>query len=138
MATVKTPRRGRRVAFVVPLLVSLVFLPGGPARANPDPHGADAAKPETHRVTLVTGDTVDFTDAGAGHRAVSIDAAPRPDRAPVVFETVGGRDDFYVIPSDAEPFLATGVLDRALFNVAGLVRDGLTGTVPVIVSYTGR
>ena len=69
-------------------------------------------------------------------------ASPRAAGAPVVFETVGGRDDYLVIPSDAEPYLAAGILDRALFNGADLVRDGRddasTGTLPVIVDYAGK
>ncbi|HEX4816459.1 MAG TPA: S8 family serine peptidase [Nonomuraea sp.] len=102
----------------------------------------DGAVAVTHRVTLVTGDIIEYADAGDGRRAVAVTAAPRPGGAQVVFETVGDRDDFYVIPSDVEPYLAAGAVDRSLFDVADLVRDGLddarSGTLPVLVDYPGR
>jgi subtilisin family serine protease len=107
-----------------------------PAVAGPDAGSAGAGV--THTVTLVTGDAVDVTDAGGGRRAVAVRAAPRRDGAPVVFETLGGRDDYFVIPSDAEPYLAAGVVDRSLFDVADLVRDGQTDAVPVLVDYPGE
>lgn len=146
----RVDRRRARLAFVTTvLLMAAPLLPGGgSAEAGAVPAGATAGAaiaqpiPATRRVTLVTGDTVDYTDAGNGRRAVAVHAAPRPAGAPVVFETVGGRDDYFVIPSDAEPYLVAGVLDRALFDVADLVRDGLdnasTDALPVIVGYSGR
>jgi hypothetical protein len=115
------------LALVVTVLVATAAQPvGGSARAVAEP-GAERTVTDgvTHRVTLVTGDTVDYTDAGNGRRTVAVQAAARPSGAPVVFETIGGHDDYFVIPSDAEPYLAAGVLDRSLFDVADLVRDGL-------------
>lgn len=154
MDKLESPRRQRvhrrraRLALVVATLLTASLLSVGETKqVAADPgveHPAEVAKgtAATHRVTLVTGDTVDYTDAGNGRRAVAVHAAPRPAGAPVVFETIGGRDDYFVIPSDAEPYLAAGVLDRALFDVADLVRDGLdnasTDTLPVIVDYPGR
>ena len=155
------PRAGtgtrRWAALAVALLVAMPPAVGaspavaatGPAGGAPTGAGTtpaagttNPAAGTTHQVTLVTGDRVDYSDSGGGRRAVAVQAAPRPNGAPVVFQTVGGRDALYVIPSDAQPYLAAGVLDRALFDVAGLVRDGLddaaSDAVPVIVGYPGR
>lgn len=112
---------------------------GGPAFAVAEPGAGQAGVTgATHRVTLVTGDSVELTDDGLGHRALAVRAAPRPDGAPVVFETIGSRDDYFVIPSDVEPYLAAGVLDRSLFDVADLVREGMTDSLSLIVDYPGE
>ncbi len=37
-------------------------------------------------------------------------------------QTIG--DDLYVIPDEAQPYLAAGRLDRELFNVTGLIEQG--------------
>lgn len=134
----------RALALVTTALVATVAQPiGGSARAVAEPGVENiSAGGVSHQVTLVSGDTVNYTDAGNGRRAVAVQAAPRPGGASVVFETIGGRDNYYVIPSDAERYLAAGVLDRSLFDVADLVRDGLddarSDTLPVIVDYPGR
>jgi subtilisin family serine protease len=142
-------RQHKRIfALVVTALVATAAQPvAGSARAVAEPGDGvaverTAAGGVTHRVTLVTGDTVDYTDAGNGRRSVAVEAAARPGGAPVTFETIGSPDDYFVIPSDAEHYVATGVLDRSLFDVADLVRDGLddarSDALPVIVDYPGR
>ncbi|WP_178085643.1 hypothetical protein, partial [Pseudomonas sp. GP01-A3] len=48
--------------------------------------------------------------------------------------------DTYVIPDQAMPYLASGVLDMDLFNITTLIADGYDDasqeTLPVIVKYS--
>lgn len=86
-----------------------------------------------HQVTLITGDVVTFVDA----TSFSVDPAPRPHGREVTFTgrsgaTIATSKDFYVLPSDVE---GDPRLDRELFNVTGLVREGLdrARSLPVLV-----
>ncbi|MET9252052.1 S8 family serine peptidase, partial [Nonomuraea sp. NPDC003709] len=79
-------------------------------------------------VTLITGDRVVVT--GQGHRV-----EPGPGRQ-IDFSSQVRRGHLYVIPSDAAPLLAQGVLDRRLFDVTQLLAwrygDADTPDIPVI------
>ncbi|MFF4988194.1 S8 family serine peptidase [Streptosporangium saharense] len=66
-------------------------------------------------VTLITGDRVVVT--GHGHRIV-----PGPGRQEVVLTSQVRDGHLYVIPSDAQPLVTGGVLDRRLFDVTQLLR----------------
>ncbi len=95
------------------------------------------------KVTLITGNTVTWHKTGAQRQpVVDIDPAPRDDGQAVQFFSQGTSKDFYVFPSDVEAYLGSGVLDRELFNVPGLIRDGLadrsSDTMPVIVTFKER
>ncbi|HTI24026.1 MAG TPA: S8 family peptidase [Kutzneria sp.] len=109
-----------------------------PATAAP----ATAGHPVSHRVTLITGDVVDYTDLGGGRHTLSVEPAATPDRVGVAFQTMSTPDDSYVFPSDVVPAIAAGRVDRALFDVAELVRQGLDDasarSLPVIASYSAR
>ncbi|QUQ66575.1 S8 family peptidase [Kutzneria sp. CA-103260] len=109
-----------------------------PAAATP----TTAPRPVSHRVTLITGDVVDYTDLGGGHHTLSVEPAAAPDRAGVAFQTMSTSDDSYVFPTDVVPAIAAGEVDRALFDVTELVREGLDDasarSLPVIVSYPAR
>jgi hypothetical protein len=83
----------------------------------------------THIVTLVTGDRVVVQDVG-GRQTVTV--MPRPGSAgDFVNQRVDG--DLYVVPATALPYLGTS-LDRSLFDVSALIRDGVTDQVPVQVT----
>lgn len=89
-------------------------------------------------VTLITGDTVYWQDSGDGNpRVVEIEQAPRD--YPVTFDQSGTQEDFYVIPTDVMEHVVDGNLDDELFNVPGLIRQGLddatTDELPVIVTF---
>ncbi|MFF0271036.1 S8 family serine peptidase [Kribbella sp. NPDC004536] len=87
------------------------------------------------QVTLVTGDRVVVGKGGA------VRVTPGTGRK-VQFEQRVGKDQLYVIPSDVAHDVASGKLDRRLFDVAGLIRQGLddrkTSQIPLIVSYDAQ
>ncbi|MGX7826644.1 S8 family serine peptidase [Actinokineospora sp. 24-640] len=93
--------------------------------AAPPPAGAvSEAGPDTEYVgaiTLITGDHV--TVRRVGDRLAPA-VSPAPGREAVHFATVGDRDRLHVVPSDAWPRVNAGTLDRRLFDVATLLREG--------------
>ncbi|HEX6346648.1 S8 family peptidase [Umezawaea sp.] len=85
-------------------------------------------------MTLLTGDRVFPGSKGsAGY------LEPGPGREGMWFSTFESDGHSYVVPADAEPLLAKGVLDRRLFDVTELIAsgygDGQRDTVPLIVTY---
>ncbi|GLZ32287.1 serine protease [Lentzea sp. NBRC 105346] len=88
---------------------------------------AAAAPPSV--ITLVTGDRVQLTNG----KAV---VEPGPGRSGIGFLQELDGADIRIVPADAAPLLARGQLDRRLFNVSELVRQGFAGApaLPLIVS----
>ncbi|GAB1692331.1 S8 family serine peptidase [Krasilnikovia sp. M28-CT-15] len=137
-------RLGVTVATVVACVGAA--LPPTDAQAGPATSGPPAPSPATeggtHTVTLLTGDQVRYRDLPGGRAQVTVQPGAL-DRRDVTFATISrpaaGRAALYVVPSDAEPLIGTGVLDRELFNVRGLTRQGLddnrSATLPVIVTH---
>ncbi|WP_225799766.1 S8 family serine peptidase [Streptomyces sp. NK15101] len=118
--------------------ISLVMLSAGQtAAANTDPAVPDTLKASatSHTVTLVTGDRVTLTDLGDGARTVTVDRAKGATGA-IRSRTVNGR--VTVVPDEARPHLDSGALDPRLFDVTGLVEQGITGELPLIVTYGGK
>lgn len=105
--------------------------------ATPGSKASSAARPTgatgTHTITLLTGHRVTVS----GDRLLSV-AAPAPGGS-VAVRTYRDADHFYVVPAEAGPLLASGVLDVRLFDVRGLVDigydDARRADVPLIVSY---
>lgn len=103
-----------------------------------------------HTVTLITGDVVTLTTpaptstgtaaGGPATTTAGVVAAPRPGGASVAFRQVRDGDRLLVVPSDAAALVSSGVLDRRLFDVTGLVEAGLTGEqdTRIIVQMTGE
>ncbi|MGW0435551.1 S8 family serine peptidase [Micromonospora sp. NPDC003197] len=87
-------------------------------------------------VTLITGDRVLVRNAG-GRTNLMIDAAPRLGLTQ--FHEFTQHGDRYVLPHDAAGLVQDGVLDRELFNVAGLIRQGYDDArateIPLLVQY---
>ncbi|MFF4560505.1 S8 family serine peptidase [Streptomyces sp. NPDC001435] len=114
----------------------IALLPAAPAAARqpvgagPRPTGAGTT------VTLVTGDKVTVTDLGQGKRTVTV---ARPPGATGAVRTQTADGDITVVPDEALPYLRAGTLDRRLFDVSGLIRQGLadgkTDELPLIVTY---
>ncbi|MCS7476292.1 S8 family peptidase [Umezawaea endophytica] len=85
-------------------------------------------------MTLLTGDQVFPGSKGsAGY------LKPGPGREGMRFSTFETEGHSYVVPADAEPLLAKGVLDQRLFDVTELIDSGYgderRDTVPLIVTY---
>src|SRR3954452_13009639 len=104
------------------------------AASSPSPSGTTAVK--TSVVTLITGDVVEVTDAGSGKKAATV--SPAAGREGVSFHTVEADGGLRVLPSDAVPYISTGVLDVNLFDVDELIADGYgeSADLPLIVKDT--
>lgn len=130
----------RRGAALLSAGLVIALLPAGAGRAaGPGPgttpsaaRTADAAR----TVTLVTGDQVTVTDLGGGKRTVTVQR-PRGASGSVRTQTANG--EISVVPDEALPYLRAGTLDRRLFDVSALIRQGLTddkaGELPLIVTH---
>jgi subtilisin family serine protease len=94
-----------------------------PAPAAPAANAATVVAAGGATVTLLTGDRVLVGRVGGGREVVTVTPARRGGRH-VAFATQRAGGDTYVISSDVAG-LVPGVLDRALFDVSLLVRDGL-------------
>ncbi|KOG29635.1 hypothetical protein AQJ84_38990 [Streptomyces resistomycificus] len=120
------------------LVTGAVSAGGQPAQAvgSAAHDGAKApgkAKPPA-TVTLITGDRV---AVGADGRVVRL--VRGKGREGIGFSVRREADHTYVVPQDALRQVADGVLERRLFDVAQLVRDGYDDahrtTLPLIVGY---
>ncbi|WP_405886623.1 S8 family serine peptidase [Streptomyces longwoodensis] len=105
--------------------------PARPADAT-SPQAAGAAR----TVTLVTGDRVTVTGLAGGHRTVTVQ---RPRGAAGAVRTQSDDGEITVVPDEARPYLRAGTLDRRLFDVGALLRQGLgdsaTGELPLILTH---
>ncbi|MGW2020091.1 S8 family serine peptidase [Streptomyces sp. NPDC001927] len=118
--------------------ISLVLLTAGQtaaaggagAPAVPDTFKNAAAQSAT--VTLVTGDRVTVTELGGGKKTVTVDRAAGATGA-VRSEITDGR--VTVVPDEARPYLDSGALDERLFDVSGLIEQGITDELPLIVTH---
>jgi subtilisin family serine protease len=108
------------------------------ARSEPPPSpppGADPADSRArHTVTLVTGDRVEVATSGKPSATV-VQTAP----GTTAYSIVPAGNALYVIPDQALPLIASGRLDKRLFDVTGLVEQGYddasTKSLPVIIEY---
>ncbi|WP_234336132.1 S8 family serine peptidase [Streptomyces sp. NRRL S-1022] len=127
------PVRGGAVLLTAGLLSAL--LPVVPAAAAPTP-GPGPGSDGSTTVTLVTGDRVTVTGLGHGRQTVTV---RRPVGATGAVRTQRSDGDLTVVPDEALPYLRAGTLDRRLFDVGGLIRQGLTDAgsdaLPLIVTY---
>src|SRR4051794_12547551 len=88
----------------------------------PTAGGAVAAGATPLDLTLITGDKV--TVAPGPGRAVSVQAVERAPRSTGPMRVSVENGDTFVYPGAAMPYLATGQLDKQLFNVSQLVAQG--------------
>ncbi|MFI6062382.1 S8 family serine peptidase [Streptomyces sp. NPDC051286] len=141
--------RYRRLAATAVVLAAVAALPGlaGAAGASEQHTGlrqpaASADRAVTTRITLVTGDTIDVVKDADGKQSVHIAGAEGASKS-TGFQTMSGPDgDLYVIPADAMDAIASDAVDRELFNVTRLIRDGYadsrSDSLPVIVGYADK
>ncbi|MFD5574844.1 S8 family serine peptidase [Streptomyces cadmiisoli] len=89
-------------------------------------------------VTLVTGDVVKVERFANGRQAATVKPAPGHEREMFTTREVDGR--LHVMPTSAIPYVASGQLDRTLFDVTALIEQGYDDArspqLPLIVSYT--
>ncbi|MDX6295724.1 MAG: hypothetical protein QOH50_4799 [Kribbellaceae bacterium] len=141
--------RTRRLA--LPAVASLTVLSiglAGPAQAargaEPGAGGHSARLAEAkvraadRHVTLITGDRVTLLGGDPAKPAIE----PGPGRQAIKFSAKRVKDQLFVIPSDVSSVLTSGKLDRRLFDVAGLIKDGYddksSRTIPLVVTYQGK
>jgi subtilisin family serine protease len=121
-------------------LLTSVFVP---ATAAPNPPAAVGVRPtlpvqvdEAKTITLLTGDKVQLTPAGEGRSSVRFLPV---DEAQAGYETRTVGKDTYVVPDSAAKLVQRGKVDKALFNVSSLVRQGYDDAsmqgIPVIATY---
>jgi hypothetical protein len=127
-------RGSTRTLAGVPLLAMAVLagmaVPAGAAPAAPAQPATRPVQSGVQVVTLITGDTVAVrTDAQGRQNVVT-----RPAEGRGSFSTVRQNGDLYVFPAAAMPYLGVS-LDRSLFDVSALIRDGAASRVPVRVSF---
>jgi subtilisin family serine protease len=120
----------RTTGAVVGLVVVASVVAASPAGAqDPPPGDAYAGQPRT--VTLLTGDQVRV----AGDKVAGVTMARGRETQRVWQYAMNGHQ--YVVPVDAAPLLQHDRLDRRLFDITELVRQGLddaaTTTVPLII-----
>ncbi|HEX6354971.1 S8 family serine peptidase [Actinophytocola sp.] len=126
----------RLLAVPVIAVAAVATAPSAAAAPQPvAPAAVTATAPAT--ITLITGDRVTVSTDSAGR--TSVDVTPRPGGESLTYSTQQGDDGYFLFPSDAAPLVASGVLDRQLFNVNYLAENGYadnaTAAVPVIVQY---
>ncbi|HET9421071.1 MAG TPA: S8 family serine peptidase [Nocardioides sp.] len=142
-----TPRL--RAALLAIVVVPALALPvgavgSGGASAKPDRPAAptapsgEATGPEK-RVTLLTGDVVAWHRSPSGRQGASVVVpAVEGARPAVVYEQDG---QVHVVPSEALPYVQSGVLDESLFNVTLLVNsqldDASSEQVPLLLEGRG-
>ena len=130
----RTPRASWALAAVLALgsvLVPTSAATGQKSAAEPPGTPAEAKR----SVTLVTGDRLLLS--GPDLREIGV--VPGAGRTGVTFSTHRRDNRLEVIPSDVEPLVRSGRLDRRLFDVTGLLAAGYddkaTSSIPLIVRY---
>ncbi|MFE6482834.1 S8 family serine peptidase [Streptomyces sp. NPDC057757] len=133
----------RRGAALLSAGLVIALLPAGQSAAAAETGSGQSAADAGARtvdnartVTLVTGDKVTVTDLGGGKKTVTVE---RPEGATGAVRTQVANGTVTVVPDEALPYLRAGTLDRRLFDVSELIRQGLTdrrtAELPLIVTY---
>ncbi|MFJ8863456.1 S8 family peptidase [Streptomyces sp. NPDC102451] len=128
-------------AVAIAIVLSSTSLPGAASAApTPDPPGL-LSTPTTpaSTLTLITGDKVAVTTDADGKQSVSIVSGTGSSER---FQILNGQDgDLYVYPEDSLAVVASGTVDRELFNVTRMLEDGhgdaSTDELPAIVDFQG-
>ncbi|MEV6288082.1 S8 family serine peptidase [Kribbella sp. NPDC051770] len=94
-------------------------------------------QPRSSTVTLITGDKVTVTAQGD----IEIHPVRRTGAPTAGFFRHTGPDGVTVIPAEALPLVRSGALDKALFDVTGLIRQKLddehTKELPLLIQSSG-
>lgn len=130
-------QRGRRlIAFGGSVVLAASAVAAAPTSATPEePVDLAPAEAVEHEVTLVTGDVVTVaTRPGAENPAITVDSSGPSGGHASVYEEDG---DTHVVPLAAYPLLEADAVDPSLFNIDGLIAQGLDDAsvdeIPLIV-----
>lgn len=131
-----------RLRRLLALVLSVALVAAAPAPAGADPGATSTASvgppAAVHRITLVTGDVVELSTFADGRQVATVDDAASPKRRGYHISDQDG--DVYVVPLEALPYVASGRVDRALFDVTDLVADGYhdaaRGDLPLLLTGT--
>ncbi|PFG07508.1 S8 family serine peptidase [Bacillus sp. es.034] len=89
-----------------------------------------------HTITLITGDVVKVSTLNNGKQIINVEPAERNGEGVRVMTI---KDETFVFPNSAMPYMSAGKLDEDLFNITKLIEYGYddknTDSVPVIVEY---
>ena len=106
------------------------------AKAEQSAAASQSRLTSQHRITLITGDRVTVDAKG---RVVGVQRAKGREHIPVQIQKADGHT--LVVPADAARLVATGKLDRRLFDITELnkkaTRKSQAKGLKVIVGYTG-
>ncbi|MFL6073294.1 MAG: S8 family serine peptidase [Mycobacteriales bacterium] len=137
------PRPGRRWPVVLVAAIGYALVGAMPAQARPAAATVPtqpAAGGYSTTITLITGDKVHYTEDAGGR--VTATATPGAGRQGHTFRGRSDPHGYYLVPDDAQPYVASGLLDRELFDVRYLAHHGYDDTsmttLPVIVGYGGQ
>ncbi|MGG4170142.1 S8 family serine peptidase [Rossellomorea vietnamensis] len=89
-----------------------------------------------HTITLITGDVVKVSTLKDGKQIINVEPAEKNGEGVRVMTI---KDETFVFPNSAMPYMSAGKLDEDLFNITKLIEYGYddknTDSVPVIVEY---
>jgi hypothetical protein len=106
--------------------------------ANPEQSTVDvsATVKGEHTITLITGDVVKVSTLDNGKQIINVEPADKNGQGVRVMTI---KDETFVFPSSAMPYMSAGKLDEDLFNITKLIEYGYddknVDSVPVIVEY---
>lgn len=96
------------------------------------------AKAKDKQITLITGDTVILSGGDAKKASIK----PGAGREGMSFRTYRIKQGLTIIPADVGSEVASGRLDRRLFDITGLILDGYDDAampvIPLLVKYDGK
>ncbi|MFI0424045.1 S8 family peptidase [Spongiactinospora sp. 9N601] len=129
----------RALMTAIALVAAVTTGAGAPASATGPSPGSPGVAPDRQAghgaksVTLITGDRVKLSSSG-----YSVHPGKGRD---VRFATIQKKDHLMVLPSDAAPLVARGLVDERLFDVTQLIAwdydDAHRADVPVIARTSG-
>ncbi|MFC0626806.1 S8 family peptidase [Kribbella deserti] len=119
-------------------------IPFRPSAAEPTAGKADSSAGllgKSVTITLITGDKVTYRPGHRGGAGQAVHVQPGPGREGMVFQKHALGNKQTIVPLDAVPLLASGVLDQRLFDVSLLadlrLDDASSPTLPLLVQYNG-
>ncbi|MCP3804786.1 S8 family serine peptidase [Allokutzneria sp. A3M-2-11 16] len=127
-------RRTRIAGVAVAVSVVAGVLTTTPATAAPAPPSGSA-----HLVTLITGDRVRAQERADGQWSLTLDNPGKTERYSQFQARRGGVTDWYLMPEEASRLVSAGTVDRELFNITGLIRQGYddarTDSIPLLAEF---